>query len=149
MSASAELRRLGGLDQVVTLLEAGESLIRENAALVLANCSQSDEDFAIRLVEHGEETWQLLCDLLAGALVNVALNMRLMNRRTDDGDATVQRSVARTIANCSAIDPEDLDGISVAELIFKSDGLKSCLCALNTGSEPGMHLLRGYLALCC
>jgi len=98
-SSVAELRRLGGLESALKIVQTGTSSdARESAALVLANSSQQDDEVCKRVVDLPQE---VLAELVG--------HLKSTN-------AIVKKSVARTIANCTAAEFEDGSSASAALL---------------------------------
>jgi hypothetical protein len=58
---------LGGLDSALTMLESPKPSVQESALMVIANCTQSDEDFCLQLMKAPLERLQLLLGLAHGA----------------------------------------------------------------------------------
>ena len=64
MNSKNELRRLGGLESALTMLESPKASVVDSAAMVIANCSQNDEEFCVALMRSGTDKLKLLVGLL-------------------------------------------------------------------------------------
>lgn len=99
MSASkAELRRLGGLDSVLQMLSAKKGTANESAVLVIANCTQSSEEFCVELIQKaGDARITQLLEFLSSP------------------SEVLCTSIARALANCSSVSPEATD-VNIAQV---------------------------------
>ncbi len=64
MNSKNELRRLGGLESALTMLESPKASVVGSAVLVLANCTQNDEDFCVALMKTPSDKLRLLLSFL-------------------------------------------------------------------------------------
>ncbi len=64
MASKAELRRLGGLAGVLTMLESPKPSVQESAVLVLTNCTQGDDAFSLQLMQTDPDKLRLLLSFL-------------------------------------------------------------------------------------
>ena len=64
MNSKNELRRLGGLESALTMLESPKASVVESAVLVIANCTQHDEEFCVALMRIPPEKLKLLLTFL-------------------------------------------------------------------------------------
>jgi hypothetical protein len=62
--SKAELRRLGGLSGVLTMLESTKPSVQESAILVITNCTQDDDQFCLQLMQAPPEKLRLILSFL-------------------------------------------------------------------------------------
>ena len=85
-----ELEKLGGLESALTIVfnEDQEDILRETAALAIANASRQDEEVCCQVISRDVRQFRRIVELLW------------------DDNATVGRSCLRVLCNCTFIDLE-------------------------------------------
>lgn len=77
--SKAELRRLGGLSGVLTMLESTKPSVQESAVLVLTNCTQDDDAFCLQLMQVPPEKLRLLLSFMQCKLCYLLPNMCIIH----------------------------------------------------------------------
>ena len=81
MNSKSELRRLGGLESALKMLESPKPSVVESAVLVIANCTQADEEFCVALLRIPPDKLRLLVSFLGGASRHTLLRCPYVKHR--------------------------------------------------------------------